>query len=275
MTRSPLRPVLLAWFALLLFTLAWDASGLDVAVMQAIGTPTGFEHRHTVWLERVLHDGLRQAMVVVLVLATGWALWTVRRRPQRLGAVALVWLSLLVVGIVKSHSLTSCPWDWQAFGGPALPVSHWAWGLLDGGPGRCFPGGHAASGFSFLALAWPAAAPARFNGERWWRWVLGLALAIGLLAGVVQTVRGAHPPSHTAWTFLICATVALAGARLRLPAPADVQGQVNGHAANDGAQHPALPVEPGHAGRSGEQARVLPGAGERALGHDHLGHDHG
>jgi len=75
---------------------------------------------------------------------------------------------------------------------------------------------------------------------------LASALAVGLLAGVVQTLRGAHPPSHTAWTLLICGGVSLAGwalARrwLASPAQADVQGQVNGHAGDDGAQHTALP----------------------------------
>jgi len=195
-------PPVRAWLLLLGVTLAWDASGLDLAVMHGIGTARGFAGRHTHLLEAVLHDGLRQALSVLLVLATAWAMVSVRRHPGRLRALGLVWLSLLVVNLGKRYSLTSCPWDWQAFGGAAQVVSHWAWGLTDGGPGRCFPGGHASSGFGFLALAWPASRPAMVPARRWTVAVLGLSLAVGLLAGVVQTLRGAHPPSHTLWTLL-------------------------------------------------------------------------
>jgi membrane-associated PAP2 superfamily phosphatase len=31
---------------------------------------------------------------------------------------------------------------------------------------------------------------------------------LGLVLGAIQTLRGAHYPSHTAWTALICAAVA-------------------------------------------------------------------
>ncbi|MDZ4123267.1 MAG: hypothetical protein U1E02_03670, partial [Hydrogenophaga sp.] len=49
-------------FGLLAFTLLWDASGLDLPVMQAIGTSAGFALRNEWWLSAVLHDGLRHAM---------------------------------------------------------------------------------------------------------------------------------------------------------------------------------------------------------------------
>ena len=32
-----------------------------------------------------------------------------------------------------------------------LHVSHWAWGVFDGGAGHCFPSGHAAGAFCFLS----------------------------------------------------------------------------------------------------------------------------
>ena len=38
------------------------------------------------------------------------------------------------------------------FGGVAQHVSHWSLGVLDGGPGHCFPSGHASSAFAFFAL---------------------------------------------------------------------------------------------------------------------------
>jgi membrane-associated PAP2 superfamily phosphatase len=266
-------------FGLLAFTLLWDASGLDLPVMQVIGTPQGFGLRNEWWLSAVLHDGLRHAMTGAWLLLIVWALWPGLRLPrrERWVVVALVSLSLLAVNLIKNASLTSCPWDLRAFGGSAEHVPHWAWGLVDGGPGRCFPGGHASSGFAFLALGLPwlqapaGTAPRRHVvGLRW----LSAALFIGLLAGAVQTVRGAHFPSHTLWTLLICGSVSLIGWWLALPAKAQAQRQVHRHATNDGAQHAALPEKPGHAGGGGVQARVLPGGDERSLTHHDLGHHH-
>lgn len=270
----------LVWLSgLLAFTLLWDVSDLDRAVMQAIGTSQGFALREAWWLSAVLHDGLRTAMTLAWLLLIGWALWPGLRLPrrERWWVVALVSASLLAVNLIKNASLTSCPWDLRVFGGSAQHVSHWAWGLVDGGPGRCFPGGHASSGFAFLALGLPwlqapagAAPRRRVVGLRW----LAAALFIGLLAGVVQTLRGAHFPSHTLWTLLICSGVSLVGWRLGSPTQSQAQRQVHRHAANNGAQHAAPPEKPGHAGSGGVEARVLPGGDERALAHHDLGHDH-
>lgn len=282
------RPVV--WlFGLLALTLLWDAAGLDMPVMQAIGTPQGFAQRDAWWLSAVLHDGLRQAMTGAWLLLFVWALWPGLRVPRRERwlVLALVSLSLLAVNLIKNASLTSCPWDLGAFGAGAGHVSHWAWGQADGGPGRCFPGGHASSGFAFVALCLPwlqvpsgASARRRSVGRRW----LAAAVFTGLLAGAVQTVRGAHFPSHTLWTLLICAGVSLAGWQLaetlhcrRLrpsPAQQQAQRQVDRHAADDGAQHATFPDKPGHAGGGGVQPCVLPAGDERAFAHHQLRHDH-
>ena len=267
-----LRPLLAGWLVLLAFTLAWDFSGLDLTVMRLIGTPAGFALQHHPLLEHLLHDRLRQAASVALVLAWIWALLPSRfsavPAPDRRLAVLLVTAGLLAVNLIKNRSATSCPWDWQLFGGTAEVVSHWTWGLRDGGPGRCFPGGHASSGMAFVALAlpWlaprhaaapPAPAPAPASARRGWQ-CLALAIAAGLLCGAVQTLRGAHPPSHTLWTLLICGGVALAGWSLgpaggrrgaASPAESEAQGQVDQHADHDGPEHAAAPEEPGRARR--------------------------
>lgn len=203
-------------------TLLWDLSGLDMPVMRAIGTPQGFELQNTWLLSSVLHDGVRQAMTGFWLLLVAWACWPGLQIPrrERWTVVALATLALLAVNLVKNTSLTSCPWDLQAFGGSARWVSHWAWGVADGGPGRCFPGGHASSGFAFIGLCLPwLEAPAgterrRAIGLRW----LAAVLFVGLLAGAVQTLRGAHFPSHTLWTLLISASVSWGVWRLAQPA---------------------------------------------------------
>ena len=220
------------WLLLLLvFSLAWDLSGADLAVMHWLGTASGFPLRDRWFLSRVLHEAWGQLFVGFYVLMWVWALWPTRSnlprlsalvlpRRERLTLVLLVALSLLAVNLVKNASQTSCPWDLQMFGGTARYVSHWSlWLGSDGGSGRCFPGGHASSGFAFLGLCLPWLLPPQGAHREpvtglWW---LAALLLAGLTAGAVQTLRGAHYPSHTLWTLLICGGVSWAGWRLVLP----------------------------------------------------------
>lgn len=212
--------------AVLALTLAWDLSGLDLAVMHMIGGPGGFSLRHHWLLERVLHDAARQLATLAFVLLWAWALWP--RHPagvlslpmaERVTVALLVSLSLLAVNGVKNRSMTSCPWDLAVFGGHLRHVSHWQTGVGDGGPGRCFPGGHASSVFGFLAvcLPWLWAPAHATRARRGGLQTLGLLMAMGWLLGAVQTLRGAHYPSHTLWTLLICGAVALGGWALARP----------------------------------------------------------
>lgn len=228
----PARPVAAPlwrwWWLLLGLTLLWDWGGADLAVMRLIGDPGGFALREHWLLSRVLHDAVRQLAVGFYLLVWLWAVWPTGRwspgpaalwrlpRRERLIVALLVTLSLLAVNLIKNASQTSCPWDLQAFGGPAHYVSHWTLDTVDGGTGRCFPGGHASSAYAFLALGLPwLMPPAGTSRDRaaGWRWLGGLMVA-GLVAGSVQTLRGAHYPSHTLWTLVICAGVSLAGWRV-------------------------------------------------------------
>lgn len=220
-------PLVRWWLIALGLTLLWDWAGADLAVMQLIGGPRGFALRDQWLLSRVLHDAVRQAAVLFYLLIGVWAawptrwqrgpaaLWTLPRR-ERLVIAVLIALSLLAVNLIKNASQTSCPWDLQAFGGPAHYVSHWTLGLRDGGNGRCFPGGHASSAYAFVGLCLPWLSPpaGRLRASApGWRW-LGAVMLAGLIAGTVQTVRGAHHPSHTVWTLIICAGVSLTGWRV-------------------------------------------------------------
>lgn len=201
------------WLACLGMTLAWDASGADIRVMAWLGDVQGFVLRDHWWLSSIGHD-VSKRLAVVVYLGTVWlafrpmGFWRQISRLQRLEIVMGITLSLLVVTAIKRVSLTSCPWELQAFGGIAKHVSHWAWGVTDGGSGHCFPGGHASSAFAFLALSLPWLAsnqrPVRRTGQKF----LAAILLMGLVLGTVQTLRGAHYPSHTAWTALICAAMA-------------------------------------------------------------------
>jgi membrane-associated PAP2 superfamily phosphatase len=196
------------WAAIIagLLLLAWDASGLDLRVISAWGSPHGFAW-HDQWFARdVLHQGGRLLAGVVLCVWFATLLRNPRWAPPR--SASALWFSvtaasLLAVPALKAVSTTSCPSELQMFGGVARYVSHWSFGVSDGGPGHCFPSGHATAGFAFVSLyflfrRWrPPAAP----------WVLLAVCGIGLLFGWAQMVRGAHYPSHTLWSAWLCWTL--------------------------------------------------------------------
>ncbi|MDP4614363.1 MAG: phosphatase PAP2 family protein [Limnohabitans sp.] len=203
-------PGLWLWLACLGLTLAWDTSGADIRVMAWLGDAQGFALRDHWWLSSLGHDGAKR-LAVVIYLGLVWmafrpmGFWRQMPRLQRIEIVVGITLSLMVVTAVKRVSLTSCPWELQAFGGIATYVSHWAWGVSDGGSGHCFPGGHASSAFAFLALSLPWLASTQPHERRTGQKLLATILLMGLVLGAIQTLRGAHFPSHTAWTALICA----------------------------------------------------------------------
>lgn len=206
--------------ALLLF----DASGLDMPLARLFGDAGGFPLKNDWWLEAVFHKGgrlLAWAFGLWLCLGVWWPVGVLRRLDSaaraRLAVTTL--LALLAVSSLKAASPISCPWDLAAFGRLAPHVSHWHWPAGgDGGSGRCFPAGHASSGFAFVGgfFAFRRIAP-----QIAWRW-LGASVAAGLLLGLAQQVRGAHFMSHTLWTGAICWGVALAvdAIALRWRAPA-------------------------------------------------------
>ena len=214
----------------LLLLMAWDYSGLDRAMAHWFGAASGFAlESHWLW-RGVLHDDIRflpwlieLGLLVAMVRPFGVLKQLQALRRVQLALTTLI--ALLLVSNIKHHSLSSCPWDLQEFGGVATYVSHWAWGLRDGGSGGCFPAGHASAGFAFLGgfFAFRHGLP-----ETARRWLVGALLA-GLGLGLAQQMRGAHYMSHTLWTAWFCWAAAgmvdlgvsllIARRRSRAPAP--------------------------------------------------------
>lgn len=223
---SPVQPALRAlpqvrakpiglwlWIACLCMTLGWDASGSDIRLMAWLADKQGFALRDHWWLSTVLHDGAKRLAVVIYLVILWMTLrpmgfWRQVPRIQRLEIVMGITLSLLVVSTLKRFSMSSCPWELQAFGGVASYVSHWSWGVSDGGSGHCFPGGHASSALAFMALSLPWLMSHQHHDQRTGQKLMAAIVLVGLVLGAAQTLRGAHYPSHTAWTALICAAVA-------------------------------------------------------------------
>ena len=217
-TRSgtDLRVALLGALALLL----WDACGLDLPLMRLIGSGAGFALREHWLASGVLHRGGYWLSVLLFagVLRNCLGPWHDRSldRATRIAWLGGLVLSLLLVPALKQASATSCPWSLAEFGGSAHYLAHWAWGVVDGGPGRCFPGGHASGAFAFVAggFALREHRPARARA-----WLLG-SLLLGMVFSLAQTLRGAHYPSHglySAWIcWCVCATASAVARRSAL-----------------------------------------------------------
>ncbi len=202
----------LAWLAASAALLgAWDVSGLDLEVMRRLGGPRGFAWRDAFVTRVLLHDGGR--IVAGLILA--WLLVGVWRptgsivrlsRADRIACLLACVGCLVGISLLKRASLTSCPWSLAEFGGTARYVSHWAFGVTDGGGGKCFPSGHLSSAFGFLPIV---AALWRHAPRAARAWLVAL-IVFGVAIGAGQVVRGAHHPSHIAWTAWLCTLFTLA-----------------------------------------------------------------
>lgn len=200
---TPWRTDLMVLVAGFLLLVAWDFSALDLPAVRLFGTAEGFPWRHHLLTSGLLHEGGRAvgwAVLAALVLNVFRPLWAGPTKGERVAWVAVTLLCLLVVPGTKQISLTSCPWDLAEFGGAAQYVSHWRFGLHDGGSGHCFPSGHAVSAFAFLG-GWFVQRRHRPALARAW---LVAVLVAGTAYGLGQLMRGAHYPSHTAWSAWWC-----------------------------------------------------------------------
>jgi membrane-associated PAP2 superfamily phosphatase len=207
---SPWRRDLLTLAASLALLIAWDLLDFDLPISGLFADAGGFPLRDQWFVAGVLHSGSRwAAWVIALVLVVGiWKPLPFARnltRRERADWVAATLACALLIPLLKVFSLTSCPWSLAQFGGSATHVSHWLIGHADGGPGRCFPGGHATAAFCFLPGYFILRPVAPRAARRW----LGLTLAAGAFLTWVQVVRGAHYVSHSLWTGWFCYVLSL------------------------------------------------------------------
>lgn len=206
------RRDLLLTLGSLVLLLLWEAGGWDMALAQVYGDASGFALRDHWLFRNVLHDGGRWLSALALLgVAVGCAFGDARvmARRQRWAWFAVLLLCLIVVPAGKRLSSTSCPWDLDDFGGSAIYVPHWMLSVTDGGPGHCFPSGHAVAAFAFLPLyfQWRLVQPRLATA------LLATTLTLGAAFGWAQLVRGAHFPSHTLWSAWWCWALSATAAR--------------------------------------------------------------
>lgn len=211
--------------ALMALLLIVDVPHLDFALAHLFYDPHGgFIGRHSQFLEDVLHDRAKQAVILLGVLAIAGFLVSllptrVRRIRRPLGYLVLaLGLSTAIVSPLKAVTAVQCPWSLSEFGG-VEPYSP----LLGHHPfvekaGRCWPGGHASAGFSLLALFFAL----RDRRPRLARVALIGALLLGSVFSLGRMMQGAHFLSHNVWTLLFDWMISVVCYRLVLYRPVPV-----------------------------------------------------
>lgn len=198
-------PVLVA--ALLLFI--EHTTDLDRALTRLAfdSAASGFPLRQSFWLEVVMHQWAKGAVVTIACVTVGLSMLSFVLPSLAAHRRTLVFLSLalalapLSVTAAKSVSSRHCPWDVDEFGGFAPYTRLFEADAANVEPGRCFPAGHASTGFALMAFYFAAYARRK---RRFAQVALAFAITCGMLLGAGRVLQGAHFASHVIWSGLLC-----------------------------------------------------------------------
>ncbi|KPY79857.1 Membrane-associated enzyme, PAP2 (acid phosphatase) superfamily [Pseudomonas syringae] len=197
--------------ALILVLLELTSLDMDIAKLAFDPVSGQFIGRHSYFLEDILHDRAKQLVMLFGVLAMiGFAAsFKVQRlMPWRreLGCLVLsMALSTAFVTPVKVVTSVQCPWSLTEFGGQETYSELLSPRPATDKPGRCWPGGHAATGFTLFALFFML----RDRRPRLAKLGLALALGLGSIFSAGRMLQGAHFFSHNIWTAVFCWLICL------------------------------------------------------------------
>ncbi|KAA8709996.1 phosphatase PAP2 family protein [Pseudomonas cannabina] len=197
--------------AIVLVLLELTSLDMDIAKMAYDPVSGEFIGRHSHFLEDVLHDRAKQMVMAFGALAIiGFAAsFKVERLiPWRreLGCLVLsMALSTAFVTPVKVVTSVQCPWSLKEFGGEETYSELLSPRPATEKPGRCWPGGHAATGFTLFALFFVL----RDRRPRLAKAGLALAFGLGSIFSIGRMLQGAHFFSHNIWTAVFCWLICL------------------------------------------------------------------
>lgn len=182
------------------------SSGLDHALSNAFYDPLNqrFLISTSGWLELFGHRIGKSVvlgfwMLLVAAAIAAPALPQLKRHQLLLWTVVLAMaLGPALVTLLKDINTRGCPWSLKDFGGTADYSASWFVARVDAG--HCFPGGHAASGYSLTAIAFAGQV---LQHPRLRRTGLWLGLSIGGAFSLLRVAQGAHFMSHNLWAAAI------------------------------------------------------------------------
>ena len=170
-----------------------------------------FIGRHSYFLEDILHDRAKEGVIVFSLLAVlGFigSFFSQRLKPfnRELGCLVLsLGLATSFVTPVKVVTAVQCPWSLTEFGGKETYSELLSPRPATDKPGRCWPGGHAATGFTLFALFFAL----RDRRPKLARRAFIFAFALGTVFSVSRMMQGAHFFSHNVWTAIFCWLICL------------------------------------------------------------------
>lgn len=217
-TAVPSRPLNL-WLVLgipvlaALLLIALELTDLDMQLARLAFDPVAgqFIGRHSYFLEDVLHDRAKQMVIAFSLLAiVGFAasffVQRLKSWRRELGCLVLAMgLSTAFVTPLKAVTAVQCPWSLSEFGGQQTYSKLLQARPATDKPGRCWPGGHAATGFTLFALFFVL----RDRRPRLARGALLLAFGLGTVFSLGRMLQGAHFFSHNVWTAVFCWLISL------------------------------------------------------------------
>ncbi|PYC11860.1 phosphatase PAP2 family protein [Pseudomonas mosselii] len=192
--------------AVALILLEWTSLDMDVANLFYDPVASQFIGRHSYLLETILHDRVKQGVIVFGLLAVvGFALSFFWQRllgwRRELGCLVLaLGLSTAFVTPLKKVTQVQCPWSLTQFGGKETYSKLLEPRPATDKPGLCWPGGHAATGFCLFGLFFML----RDRRPRLARVALAVAFVAGSVLSVGRMMQGAHFLSHNVWTAVFC-----------------------------------------------------------------------
>lgn len=190
-----------------------ELTPIDMNLEQLFYSPMehSFTGKHSYLLETVLHDRAKQLVIAIGVLAAlGYLAGFVIKhllpyRREFACVVVAMTLSTAYTAPVKAVTGVQCPWDLKQFGGQETYSKLFETRPLTSDPGRCWPGGHAATGFTLFALFFGL----RDRRPRMARAGMALAFALGTVFSIGRMIQGAHFLSHNIWAGIFCWLICL------------------------------------------------------------------
>ncbi|WP_268797776.1 phosphatase PAP2 family protein [Pseudomonas huanghezhanensis] len=216
--------------AIALLLLELTSLDMDIAKMAYDPLAGDFIGRHSYFLENVLHDRAKQVVIALAVLSCiGFvgAFFIERLKPWRreLGCLVLsMALSTGFVTPVKVVTSVQCPWSLTEFGGKETYSELLSPRPATDKPGRCWPGGHAATGFTLFALFFVL----RDRKPKLAKAGLIFAFGLGTVFSIGRMLQGAHFFSHNIWTAVFCWLICLGAYYAVLYRPAGRKEKVVG-----------------------------------------------
>ncbi|WP_422776265.1 phosphatase PAP2 family protein [Pseudomonas mediterranea] len=197
--------------AVILILLEWTDLDMDLAQLFYDPTAGDFIGRHSFFLEDILHDRAKQVVIAFSVFSiVGFisAFFVTRLKPfkRELGCLVLsLALATSFVTPMKAVTAVQCPWSLKEFGGKETYSELLSPRPDTNKPGRCWPGGHAATGFTLFALFFVL----RDRRPRLARRAFVFAFTLGTVFSISRMMQGAHFFSHNVWTAVFCWLICL------------------------------------------------------------------